>query len=1102
MSKAPATSTTGLLPEFKDSELIVQAMASIGAVAWRWDLLEGSIQCSKELSELLGIELNADDGGLLGLLSDAEREVLHKAAQHAFDSRDVLEEQIHVHLGHGAFPFRFLGSRLDYGDDRSQLMAGVLIAGVDTGQLFNSILNNAQVLVYVKDLQGRYLFANQSYADACSQAASGFIGKTDREIFSLEHAETLRRLEKQVVVSGQLIQVEEQLSVANNQNVYLSGRFPITNSQGEVYAIGGILTDVTRLKKYQRTIRSQRQELHEVIDAIPAEVSQFNTRGQIVAMNQRARDKLCIGQRDVKGLTLQELFPDKPDNVIALDILIHCVENGQPYTSIRQRSETEGGHSWVRIELIPLRSELKVVAGLLLFVTDITDIKENEIQLARREASYSAFIASSSEAILGAELRPPMSLSLPKEQQLDWVMANLYCTEVNHISTQLLGHDITMLLGQPVAKIMRTENIERFHAYISKMLASNFQTNGFLCQMYDPDGQLNWFEFSARGRIEDGQLLEIWSVFRNVTEQRQQEQDLRRSEQRYRSFIAKSHEGIFSLQLYNLLDLRRPQSEQVEHILQYMHISECNAEFSRQHSHANKDSLFVDVFGEDLSVKLIAELIDSDCQLSERELEIINADGVSRWYLLHIDGIVENGCLTGCWGISRDITERHEYWNDLEFQANHDSLTLLPNRKALYTDIEKRLANLSEGKGGSCVALMLIDLDRFKEINDTLGHHIGDRLLKQLGPRLQSVISEYEGLVARLGGDEFAIVVTRQNEAEALEKAFKVLMAIRGTFELGGFRTDISASIGIAFAPKHGHNVSVLMRYADVAMYRAKTESVGVLEYDASFDEHTPKRLSLMTDLGRAIKEQQLYLVFQPKIDLAGKCLKGVEVLLRWRHPVHGVVPPDEFIPLAETSELIRPLTLWVLDAALAQCRSWRDQGLDIPVAVNLSTRNLHDENIVLEVRDALNRNQLSATSLELEITESAIMADPKRALRVLQMLDDLGVSLSIDDFGTGYSSLAYLKKLPVDWLKIDGSFVTDMLTDEQDSIIVTSTIHLAHNLGLRVIAEGVESEASLSQLQEMGCDLAQGYFIGRPMDAIELSAWLGRTAWLPARLN
>lgn len=395
------------------------------------------------------------------------------------------------------------------------------------------------------------------------------------------------------------------------------------------------------------------------------------------------------------------------------------------------------------------------------------------------------------------------------------------------------------------------------------------------------------------------------------------------------------------------------------------------------------------------------------------------------------------------------------------------------------------------------MALMLLDLDRFKEINDTLGHQAGDKLLKQIGPRLEMELAEFPSLIARLGGDEFAILLSRiRNNQQAVVIGHRVLDAIRHPFEVEGLHTEISVSVGITICPDQADDVSTLMRYADVAMYNAKSERKGVSVYQTDYDPHTPKRLALMSDLGRAIREDQLELFFQPKIHINSREIYGFEALLRWNHPEMGFIPPNEFIPLVEMTELIHPMTLWVLENSIAQAKRWKDQGFQFSIAANLSAQNLLGDFLVERIENLLRKYELPAHMLELEITESTIMVDPERALKVLKNIDALGVTLAIDDFGTGYSSLAYLKQLPVETLKIDGSFVTSMLGDEQDEIIVHSTINLAHNLGLKVVAEGVEDEALLERLQGLGCDQAQGYYIARPQPAADVEEWLVEAEW------
>ncbi|MBA2690559.1 MAG: EAL domain-containing protein [Burkholderiales bacterium] len=424
----------------------------------------------------------------------------------------------------------------------------------------------------------------------------------------------------------------------------------------------------------------------------------------------------------------------------------------------------------------------------------------------------------------------------------------------------------------------------------------------------------------------------------------------------------------------------------------------------------------------------------------------------------------------------------------LEFQASHDPLTQLSNRYALQSRMEEIFkVGGAQAKG----ALLLLDLDRFKEVNDTLGHQSGDAILKQIGPRLRRLLSG-EHFLCRLGGDEFALLIVGNADKEAVEQLAKsLLQAIREPFKVDGINLRIDASIGIALYPEHGDNTYEILRRADVAMYLAKREGSGYRIYHPGHDIHSPARLMLMTDLRHALETNQLVLHYQPKRILHGPDELALEALVRWQHPQRGLLPPEEFVPFAEMTDLIRPLTLWVVDAAVRQYRRWRDAGYTVKISVNISTRNLLDQQLPDLIAAMVKKHDVPPECLEFEITESAIMADPGRSLGVLRRISAMGHQLSIDDFGTGYSSLAYLTKLPVQNLKIDRAFVRQMIRSPRDASIVQSTIGLAHNLGMRVIAEGVEDAATLEKLRGLKCDEAQGYLISRPVSATDIAPML-----------
>jgi diguanylate cyclase (GGDEF)-like protein len=437
--------------------------------------------------------------------------------------------------------------------------------------------------------------------------------------------------------------------------------------------------------------------------------------------------------------------------------------------------------------------------------------------------------------------------------------------------------------------------------------------------------------------------------------------------------------------------------------------------------------------------------------------------------------------------------------NDLRAQAaafekqamrgtTYDTLTGLPNRILLIDRLEQAIntASLERSK----IAILVVDIDRFKDINDTLGHSTGDRVIKQIAQRLRKIIPE-PNTVARLGGDEFGIILKKFG---TIEDAAEVVQTIKETLQvplkLEGVRLDIDASIGITLYPEHGKDAHILLQRADVAMYQAKQKHCGFIMYTTTLDRCNTRRLTLMGELREAIINNELVAYYQPKIDIKTGKIKELEALVRWKHKVHGLVQPDDFIPMAEQTGLIKQLTLWILHESLMQCAKWNDEGFELRVSVNLSANDLMDVEFPETITRILNAHNVSPEKLLLEITESAVMLDPNRALEVLTNLSTLGVRLSVDDFGTGYSSLSYLSKLPVSELKIDKSFVMGMENNSNNTVIVQATIDLGHNLGLEVVAEGVETASSISLLQPLGCDTLQGYYFTKPLSAQEFNTW------------
>jgi len=461
---------------------------------------------------------------------------------------------------------------------------------------------------------------------------------------------------------------------------------------------------------------------------------------------------------------------------------------------------------------------------------------------------------------------------------------------------------------------------------------------------------------------------------------------------------------------------------------------------------------------------------------------------------IHLVPVSAGGRITHWVAFLRDITAMKGQIAQLRRQATYDPLTDLPNRTLLLERLEKAIESARTRDG--FVALLMMDLDRFKEVNDTFGHHLGDVLLKQIADRLRAMLHPNETL-SRLGGDEFGLFLTRASDAnDAAAVARRILDSLMKPFEIERHLLEVSASIGIAMYPTHGADARTLFRRADAAMYSAKESNVGYAFHNEEHEARTPDQLALTVEMRRAMERDEFELYYQPKLHMSTGLMTRAEVLIRWNHPNRGLLPPGAFIPVAERTGLIKPMTEWIVDRMLRQCAEWHKAGAPVHVAVNISAKSLQDQMLPIKIQSALDKWKIDARFVKVEITESSIMADPAHALAITSMLQSMGVRLSLDDFGTGYSSLSNLRQLPVDELKIDKSFVMGMSASEADASIVRTMVDLAHSLGKQVCAEGVEDEETFRRLGEMGCDLAQGYWISKPKPAKELMQWLVDTFW------
>ena len=439
--------------------------------------------------------------------------------------------------------------------------------------------------------------------------------------------------------------------------------------------------------------------------------------------------------------------------------------------------------------------------------------------------------------------------------------------------------------------------------------------------------------------------------------------------------------------------------------------------------------------------------------------------------------------------VALDVTERVRMNRVLRHQACYDLVTDLPNQVLL----RERVAQELQTQERTNLALILLDLDHFQEVNDTFGHQQGDLILQQVGERLSHAL-DASATVGRMGGDEFVILLPGADEMNAREALVAIYHVFDLPFLIQAFPMHIEASMGIALSSTHETDFATLFRQADVAMYIAKRKHNRYTFYLPELDPYTPRRLGLLGALRAAIADGELTLYYQPQIDLQTGIIHSVEALLRWNHPDYGCVPPDQFIPLAEQTGLIQPLSAWVLETAIKQCADWLQRGMHLSMSVNLSAHNLHEADLPARIAHLLGCYALPARYLCVEVTESAVMTDIEQALEILNAISEMGIKIAVDDFGTGYSSLAYLRRLPVNELKIDRTFVKQMITDRVDATIVQSTVRMARDLGLKIVAEGVEDQETSNLLAAYGCDCGQGYFWSRPVPSQDLELWLEKT--------
>lgn len=911
------------------------------------------------------------------------------------------------------------------------------------------VMKNAPLVLFAFDRNGTFTLNQGAGLESLGRRPGEVEGKSLWDVYR-DWPELLQNCRR--ALAGETFSVRVSI-----QNHTFDTSYAPVFEHGVVVSVIGVATDITEQANAENETRETEARYRTLFENAHDLVFTLDLEGNFTSINRTVEEVSGYTRQESEAMCIADVVA--PEYLAVAQKMMDDKISGMPATTYVLELVARSGAR------VPLEVTTQLIhyqgvpVGIQGIGRDVSERWNAENALRESEARFrSAFDgASIGMSLVGLDG--------------SWL-------KVNQSLCDILGYSEAELLATNFQALTYADDIEADLTYFHQTLAGGSTSYHVEKRYWHKLGHLIWVLLTVSlVRDGDGRPLYFVSQVQDIDRRKQVENDLTRERDLLQALMDNLPDNIY----FKDLDSR------------FLRVNRALANLfgldSPEQAIGRTD---FDFFTADHAVPALAdeqEILKSQRPIIGRIEKETRPDGLERWVLTTKMPLRDAaGDTIGTFGISRDISEMKSAEDALTHQALHDSLTGLANRTLLRDTLQSALAVSVTNK--TKLALFFLDLNRFKDVNDTFGHHYGDSVLQTLAARLEAVVGE-RGTVARLGGDELAVLLPDTDESGAIAWAETIVAALTEPFSLNGQVFDLGSSIGIAIYPEHGEDPAILMRHADIAMYAAKRGGDGYVVYASALEQSNPNRVALARELRTAIATNQLVLHYQPQVHLDSRCAEHLEALVRWNHPEQGFMSPDTFIPLAEESGLVRPLTAWVLNEALRQVALWNDEGHDIRVAVNLSTRSLHDPDLVATVRSCLERWSVSPANLALEITESAIIIDPDRALDTANRLHDLGVRLSIDDFGTGYTSLSYLKRLPIDELKIDRSFITDVTLNADSAFIVRSVIGLAHDLGIQVVAEGVEDETILDSLAEQDCELAQGYYISRPLTAEAVMPWL-----------
>jgi diguanylate cyclase (GGDEF)-like protein/PAS domain S-box-containing protein len=943
-------------------------------------------------------------------------------------------------------------------------------------------------LVWMKNNDGIYINANKAFEDFFNMPIDTIVGKSDYDFFPKEIADVCKHSDRETIISKNVCIYEEKVkhSTETSQMILEVRKVPIHDNQGSLKWLLGIGRDITGQKANEEHLEKTKAKLSAVISTIPDLIWLKDLNGVYMLCNPSferffgANADVIIGKTDYDFISKEQAdFFRQKDH--------EAIEAGE----MRINNEEiifahDGRHAILETRKIPVYSGDKIL-GVLGIGRDITEQKMIEKRLQFSENQFRSLVENTTDHIIRYDLNartiyinPQVSKThhifledIIAKTPMEYAHCELctahkkfarchQCTADNKFNCchKCDMHKQNIELENLIHTVIKTG--ERREFYISFRIYDQIQTQHLqINPEFDPEGN----------------VIGAISVGRDVTALKKYESQLISNEQRLREAQNIAKLGHWEL---SFSDMSLQWSEEIYRIF----------ELSSDHS-PNYDSFISCVHPDD------RELVDANYHLSVTNHTSYNlihrllfADGRIKY--IHAQGETyydDEGHPIRSIGTIQDVTEQKTAEKLLEHMAHHDPLIGLPNRMLAKQYAEKMIQKSKANK--TSIGFLYIDLDGFKTINDTLGHSIGDKILKLIAERIQLCLPEHS-ILCRQGGDEFLLLMPDITEMSIVNvMASALLEMFEQTFEVESHLLSTSASIGIALYPDHGEIYETLLKNSDMAMYQAKSNGKnGYHIYNQQLNNHLISQFKLQTDLRQALRENQFLLHYQPQIDLATKEITGVEALIRWKHPQMGMIPPIQFISIAENNGLIVPIGEWVIREACRQLAHWNAQGINTSIAINISGVQFKRGNLYDVVEEALRVSGINPANLEFELTESIMMQDTEKTLEVVRKLKNLGIQLSIDDFGTGYSSLAYLKRFTVDKLKIDQSFVRDIVSDQEDAVIVQTIIQMAKSLNLKTIAEGVENKEALDIVESFGCDEVQGYHYSKPIEASDFEAF------------